>query len=409
MTAEQQSTRADTSTSRSPHPFPWFRILVLGFAWFLAVAIELGPAGLLNAIADDLGVSVAAAGTLTTFYALGNALLVLPLTALALRFGRRPVLMIVMTALTVSTAAVALAPDLFLADAGRFVGGASYALICTLFPAVIIRIAGPGNAGKAITIAFTATSRGIAFGAPLTSLIGASTGWRPAFLGAAALVAVAGALMWFVIPRVREHSEETLGLVRTARLPGVLRVAFGWALVMLAHFVVLTYIDVYLEDLGAPGIITSIALSVSGVGGIVGTLLIGRISRRSFRVALLVAPLTVALGLVVFLLGGDVIGVVLAGVLLWGSGVAAVVVVYQQGLLLTGARAPETATSIGVLLTQVGFAVGASVGGLTIETAGIRAVPIVALVFVAASIAIAWTLKPTIERAQREELQQRDA
>src|SRR3954463_5317150 len=73
-------------------PFPWLPILVLGFAWFLAVAIELSPAGLLGAIAADLDVSVVAVGTMTTFYALGNALLVLPLTSLAIRFARRTAL-----------------------------------------------------------------------------------------------------------------------------------------------------------------------------------------------------------------------------------------------------------------------------------------------------------------------------
>lgn len=395
------TTAADVSVRPVPnrHPFPWLPVLILGFAWFLAVAIELGPAGLLNDIAADLEVSIAAAGTLTTFYALGNALLVLPLTAFALRFARRPVLVIVMAALTASTAAVALAPNLLLADAGRFIGGASYALICTLFPAVVIRIAGPGNAGKAITVVFTATSLGTAFGAPLASLVGTATGWRPTFLGAALLVAVAGILMWFVVPRVREHVDETLGLIRTARLPGVMRVASGWSLVMLAHFVVLTYIDAYLEDLGVPRYVTSIALSLTGIGGIIGTLLIGPVSRRSFFAALVVTPITVAIGFVVLIVGGDAIGVVLTGVALWGIGLAAMVVVYQQGLLLTGARAPETATSIGVLLAQAGFAVGATVGGVTIETLGIRAVPVVALAFVLASVAIAVTLRATVARA----------
>ena len=59
----------------APTRFPWAQILVLGFAWFLAVAIELSPAGLLGGIAADLNISTAAAGTLHTSYALGNAIL----------------------------------------------------------------------------------------------------------------------------------------------------------------------------------------------------------------------------------------------------------------------------------------------------------------------------------------------
>ena len=390
-----------TTTTRSSAPFPWAPVSVLGFAWFLAVSIELSPAGLLIGIAGDLGVSIAAAGTLTTFFALGNALLVLPLTSLALRFARRPVLTVVMALLALSTAVVALTPDLAVAGVSRFVGGACYALICTLFPAIVLRVAGPGHARRAITVVFTATTLGTALGAPLASLLGAVTGWRPVFLGAALLVVVAGVLLWFVIPSVREHVEEGLGLVRTARLPGVLRVAIGWSLVMLAHFIALTYLDAYLADLGVPRSVTGVALALTGAGGIIGTLLIGRVTRRTLAPALLLAPSLVVLGFIVLASAGGAVGVILAGTTLWGAGVAATVVAYQQALLLTGARAPETATSIGVLLAQAGFAVGATIGGVTIETIGIRAIPLVAPAFVLVSIVIALTLLPTISRAER--------
>jgi predicted MFS family arabinose efflux permease len=76
-------------------------------------------------------------------------------------------------------------------------------------------------------------------------------------------------------------------------------------------------------------------------------------------------------------------------------------VVYQQAILLTGARAPESATSIGVLLAQAGFAAGATVGGLSINAFGIRSIPATALVFVIGSITIAATLRPVITQAQQ--------
>lgn len=342
--------------------------------------------------------SLAAAGTLTTFYAFGNALLVLPLTAYAVRYARRSTLMVVMAALAAGTVIVAFAPTLLIADAGRFLGGAAYALVCTLFPAVVIRIAGAGNAVKAMTVVFTATSLGVAFGDPLAALTGNAFGWRTAFLGAAVLVLVAGLLLSFVIPHIRENTHESLTLNQAARLPGVLRVAIAWALVMLAHFVVLTYIDAYLDHLGAPRYLTSLALVVIGAGGIIGTLLIGQIASRSLFAALVTAPVTVAAGIVVLFAGAGNVIVALTGVALWGVGLAAAVVVYQQAILLTGARAPERATSIGVLLAQAGFAAGATVGGLSINAFGIEALPLIALVFVIASIAIATTLRPVLRR-----------
>lgn len=166
-TRDERTLPAGASAGRMPQaePFPWLPVLVLGFTWFLAVAIELSPAGLLGAIAADLDVSVVAVGTMTTFFALGNALLVLPLTALAIRFARRTALNVVMVDFVASNLVVAFAPTIVTADIGRFLGGAAYAVICTLFPAVVIGIAGPRQAGKAITIVFTATSLGAALGA----------------------------------------------------------------------------------------------------------------------------------------------------------------------------------------------------------------------------------------------------
>jgi predicted MFS family arabinose efflux permease len=383
----------------APTRFPWAPILVLGFAWFLAVAIELSPAGLLGGIAADLNISTAAAGTLTTFYALGNAILVLPLTALALRFSRRSALNVVMVAFVASNVIVAVAPTLAVADAGRFLGGACYALICTLFPAVAVRISGPRHAGKAITVVFAATSLGVALGAPLASLAGNAFGWRVTFLASAALALIAGVLMSFTVPAVRERQAKGLSLIQTARLPGVMRVAIGWALVMLAHFVVLTYIDAYLEDLGVPKYITSVTLFLIGASGLVGTILIGRVSSRSAYAALLSAPVTVAVGFVVLFFSGGNLAVVLIAVALWGLGVAAAVVVYQQAVLLTGRRAPETATSIGVLLAQAGFAVGATVGGVTLDSFGVATIPLVALAFVVGSIIIATPLRNTMHNA----------
>jgi predicted MFS family arabinose efflux permease len=273
-------------------------------------------------------------------------------------------------------------------------------LICTLFPAVVVRITGPRMAARGITVVFTATSLGAAFGAPLASIVGNALGWRVTFVAAAALALVAGVLMSFSLPRGRSTPSKSLSLLETVRLPGVLRTAVAWSLVMLANFVVLTYIQAYLEAFEVPAYMTSVSLFLVGAGGIIGTLLVGRISGRSTYAALVITPALVGAGFVLLLLGGSNLAIVIAAIAIWGIGIAATVVIYQQVILLTGARAPESATSIGVLLAQAGFAAGASVGGGTIELLGVRAIPLVALAFVLGSIAIALTLRRTVHTAE---------
>jgi predicted MFS family arabinose efflux permease len=213
------------------------------------------------------------------------------------------------------------------------------------------------------------------------------------------LVLIAGILMSFVIPDIRESTHESLTLAQAARLPGVLRVAIGWALVMLAHFVVLTTSTPTSNSSAHPATSPASPCPSSGTG-IIGTLFIGRVASRSIFAALIAAPITVAAGFIVLFLGGGSVIVALTGVALWGIGIAAAVVVYQQAILRTWSRAPEKATSIGVLLAQTGFAAGAAVGGLSINAVGIASLPLVALAFVLGSIVIAITLRPVLRRAR---------
>jgi predicted MFS family arabinose efflux permease len=390
--------------------FPWLPILALGLAGFLGLTVELSPAGLLNAIATDLDASLAAVGTLTTFFALGNALLVLPLTALAMRFGRRTALVAVMVVFVISNVLVAVAPSIVVADIGRFIGGASFALQCALIPAVAVRSAGERHAVRAMSIVLGANTLGITLGAPLASIVGMAAGWRLTFIAAAVVAIVVGILLSLTIPQIHSAAEGRVSLLEAARLPGVVRVCLAWALLMLGHFVVLTYIDAYLEQLGIPAYVTSISLFVLGIGGILGIMLIGRIAKKSEPAALVVAPAAVAVALGLLATGTAALPVVLAAIAIWGVGFSGTILIAQQTILLLGRRAPETSMSIGILLAQVGFALGATIGGFAITFFGITTIPLVAVIFVLGAVALALSLRSTVRQAARDrELEGRPA
>lgn len=391
-----------TAPTTTPERFPWLPILALGLAGFLGLTVELSPAGLLNAIATDLDASLAAVGTLTTFFALGNALLVLPLTALAMRFSRRTALVAVMVVFILSNVIVAVAPSIVTADIGRFISGASFAVQCALIPAVAVHIAGPHHAVRAMSIVLGANTLGITLGAPLASIVGMAAGWRLTFILAAGIALLVGVLLAFTIPQIRSAPEGRVSLLQAARLPGVVRVCAAWALLMLGHFVVLTYIDAYLEELGIPAYVTSISLFVLGVGGILGIMLIGRISKTSESAALVVAPVAVAIALGLLATGVSALPVVLVAIAIWGIGFSGTILIAQQTILLLGRRAPETSMSIGILLAQVGFALGATIGGLVITYFGITTIPVVAVVFVLGAIALALSLRSTVRQAAQD-------
>lgn len=393
------------TSSPAPAPagrFPWLVILVLASAGFLALTVELSPAGLLNQMAPGLNTSVAAAGSLTALYSLGNAILALPLTSLAVRFSRRLALTGALLVFVAGNVLVVVSSGLAPALLGRFVSGGAHGLLMSLGPAVAIGVAGLRHERRALSIVVGANTVGIALGAPLASLVGTMLGWRTTFAGAALLALVCMVLLAVKIPAMPAERAQQMPLIHALRQPGVLRIGAGWMLMMVGYMAVITYIDPYLSALGAPPLLTSLALFVFGSGGAVGVWLGGRIAIRSRLVALVSMPLLMAASLLVMSFGFTGTGLLLALLLVWGVGFSGLVLVWQQTLLLVGHRSPEKSMGIGVVLTQAGMALGAAVGGLVLDRFGVLATPLLGAVITVATLALLLGIRPILAAAEAE-------
>lgn len=374
-----------TAAGRREH-FPLFTVIVLAFTGFLSLTTELLPAGLLTQIGPDLNVTVGVAGLMTSAYALGNVITVIPLTRVAIRLPRRTALVLIVLLFVISNLAVVFAPNITLAVIGRFVGGAAHGLIWALLPAVVQRLGGTRYVGRAMTIVFTANSLALALGAPLSSLLGNSLGWRMAFLVAAAVALVIAIILAAVVPHMHSENAEHVPLHRAAMLPGAMRVCIAWALVMLGHFAMLTYIAPYLERLGVGDGIVSVSLFVLGAAGIVGVWIGGRVGQHSLIAGLIGSPVLIAVAFIALLVAPSSIPIIVVILVVWGMGFSGTVLLYQQAVLATGRRAPETVTSISVVLSQLGIALGATAGGIGVEVFGVRWLPLIGLIFAAVAL-----------------------
>ncbi|MCP3425237.1 MFS transporter [Rothia sp. AR01] len=392
------STMTRTGTER----FPWLAILVLASAGFLALAVELSPAGLLNQMAPGLNMNIAAAGSLTALYSLGNAILALPLTSLALRFSRRFSLTATLLVFVIGNILVVVASDLMPALVGRFISGGAHGLLMSLAPAVAVGMAGLTHERRALSIVIGANTVGIALGAPLASFVGTTLGWQATFIGAAAVALVCAVLLAAKIPPMRAESTQQMPLIQALRQPGVLRMGGGWGLLMLAYMSVITFIDPYLAALGAPPLLTSLSLLFFGGAGLVGIWLGGQIATRSRLAALITMPVFMAVALLGLSFGITSIPVVLILLLVWGVGFSGLVMVWQQTLLLVGHRSPEKSMSIGVVLTQLGMAAGAALGGVILDSFGVLATPLVGAIVTAATLLLLIGIKPILTTAETE-------
>ncbi|MFE4834496.1 MFS transporter [Arthrobacter sp. NPDC056691] len=367
-------------------------LVVLSLCGFTSVTTELLPSGLLTGIAADLGAGIAAAGFLTSAYAAAIVVTVLPLTRLTLRVPRRVLFAAILGIFAAANILVTFSPALPVAITGRVLAGTAHGLLWATVAPTVARITNPGHAPRAMAIVFAGTSLGLAAGAPLGTLLGQILGWRAAFLILAGVSVVLAALAFLTIPKVNPDTRRPLSIARAVRLPGVGLIIGGWAVMLLAHFAVLTYIAPYLERVGL-GQMVGAGLAVLGTAGLLGVALAGRVPRRGLFVGLLAAPLLLVAGLLGLSVLPLNLAVAVALLGIWGIGYSAAAVFDQQVVLIVGHDAPDTVTSVSVVAIQLGIALGAALGGLTVDTLGVVWVPLTGAIFAAGSVALRMGLR----------------
>ena len=257
-------------------------LTVLGAATFIGVSTEVLPVGLLPQISADLSVSEAVAGLTVTGYALVVALSATPLTVLTARWNRRRLLLTVLSVYAVANALAAVAPTFAVLLVARAVGGLCHGVFWSMNTGYAVRLVPEDQVGRATGAVFTGSALAVAVGLPLATAAGQAFGWRITTMGAAVITVAIALSARILLPPLKGLAtpatrHRITGPVRAALArPGVRAVAAITGLIVLGLYVFFSYISVYLGDLGLPGPAVSAALLAYGVGGVVGTVLLGR-------------------------------------------------------------------------------------------------------------------------------------
>ena len=188
---------------------------------FVTGSAELLTAGLLPPISPGLGVSVAAAGSLFSAYALGLAIGGPLLTAATIRLDRRPVLVGSMALFAIMVLAPAVLPHFGWFVATRLVAGALQGLFLAAAFTTATAVVSPERVGRALAVVIAGFSISTVLGLPLGVLVGSVLGWRGALLMVGGFALVATGLLVAVIPSV--PGSRLSGTERAAARPGPAR------------------------------------------------------------------------------------------------------------------------------------------------------------------------------------------
>ncbi|QCR43468.1 MFS transporter [Curtobacterium sp. SGAir0471] len=351
--------------------------------------------GLLPQVAASLHVPTAAAGQLTTLFALVYAVGSPVIATATGNWDRRRLLLLGMVVFAVGVGLQAVGPTFAVVAAGRAIA----ALGAAAFQATAYGTAGllsdDEHRPRTLAVVAGGSSVAIVAGLPFGILVGQVWGWRGAMVVLLAL-AVVTAVSTSMLPSV--HAPRLLFRQRVAVLRDgrVLRVLIGTVLVMTPGFLVLAFVPIIVTGTGNWTVILVLAY---GVGQVAGTAVAPRVIRwMSARLTVAVAAVLVLVGCVALgALRSAPVGAAVAMAVL-GIGVGLAVVPQQARLFTTVPRIAAVAVGLNGSAIYCGSALGAALGGVALTFGGAEA-----LAFTAAAIALVATVAVVALKVERPE------
>ncbi|MGH1550001.1 MFS transporter [Leifsonia poae] len=344
-------------------------LIALALGGFGIGLTEFVIAGLLPEVAADFHVDEAAAGWLISGYALAVVVGALGLTAAATRIPRKAALLGLMVLFIAGNLLSALAPSYGVMLGGRVLAALCHGAFFGIGSVVAAGLVAPEKQARAIAVMFTGLTAANVLGVPFGTLLGQALGWRSTFwaitvIGVVALIGIA-----ILVPR-SAADRPTAGLRGELSAFRSGQVWLSLAATVLGFggmFGAFTYIAYTLTGVsGFPSAAVPWLLILFGLGLFAGNWVGGRLADRSIDRTLLWLLAALAVVLVAFaLVAGLPVGAVIALVLMGAFGFATVPAL-QLRVLSYASHAPTLASGANIAAFNLGNALGAWLGGLTI-------------------------------------------
>ncbi|MFJ4221258.1 MFS transporter [Curtobacterium luteum] len=343
-------------------------LIALALGGFGIGLTEFVITGLLPEVAADYGVTETTAGWLVTGYALAVVVGALGLTAATTRLPRKQVLVGLLVLFVVGNTLSAAAPTYGVMMLGRVVAALCHGAFFGIGSVVASNMVTRERRASAVALMFTGLTASNVLGVPFGTFLGQALGWRATFWAIAVIGVVALVGVLVLVPAVRQA--ETPSLVREL---GAFRSGQVWlslGITVLGYggmFGAFTYIAYTLTSVsGFASSTVPWLLVVFGIGLFVGNFVGGKAAARSIDGTLLVvlSALTVVLALFAVVATSPVLTVV--ALVLMGAFGFATVPALQTRVMLHADHAPTLASGANIAAFNLGNALGAWIGGLTI-------------------------------------------
>jgi DHA1 family inner membrane transport protein len=352
-------------------------LLALALGGFGIGVTEFVTMGLLPNIAQDLlpadyavdpEAANASAGMLVSAYALGVVVGAPTIAALAARWSRKRLLIVLVSVFVAGNLLSALLPSFGLVLVARFVSALPHGAYFGIASLVAASLMGPGNRARGVSFVLGGLTIANVVGVPAGTFLGQALGWRATYVFVAVVFALALVAIVLTVPyrpgdRTASMRTELRALTRLQvwLTLGVASIGFG------GLFAVYTYIAPVVTDVtGLDAGFVPWVLVVFGVGMTIGNVLSGWLTDRSVKRSLTISLIVLGLSVVGFALTASTVPGLLVFIFLLGGSVGACSPAIQTRLMDVAHDAQSFAAALNHSALNIGNSLGAFLGGLVI-------------------------------------------
>ncbi|WP_240418629.1 MFS transporter [Paenibacillus periandrae] len=387
-----------------------WKIYMLAIVSFLVGTSEFIIAGILDKVAADSGVSVAAAGQLITVFSLAYAFGTPFLMAVTARVERRKLLLYSLAVFVIGNGIAVAIPGFDFLIGSRIILALSTGVFVVTALTVAAKLAPPEKQGSAIATLVMGFSTSLIIGVPLGRVVASVYNWKMIFGGIGVLGLLAILIIAYVIPRTDGEApvplRKQLALLKEPRIAVALSITFFW---ISGYAIAYTYISPFLltiTGMSEQGV--SAGLFAFGIASLIGSKFGGFSTDKWGVPRTLISGMTLhTVALILLSLAAHSPAIVFPLLMLWSFAAWSSGPTQQYHLISLAPEASGIMLSLNSSVLQLAMAAGAGIGGVIVEKASLSSISWIgaAGVAVAAGTAVA-SLGLSRSHSRRKALQQ---
>lgn len=345
------------------------KIYILALISFLVGTSQYIISGILDKMADALGVSIGAAGQLITVFSLTYAIGTPILMVLTSKMERRKLLIYTLFVFIVGNLLSVIVPGYGLFMIARIIMALSTGVAVVTVLSIAAKIAPANKKASSIATVVMGFTASLIIGVPIGRFITSTYGWKFVFIGIALLVLFVIFIVINTIPKMNGDAsiplKRQIAMFKKPKIALALSITF---FLMTGYAIIFTYLSPFLVNtVGMSDHLLSITFLVLGVASLFGSKLGGLSADKKGVIFTLKRGLLVNLtSLVVlsFISHSNIAVFIILTVwsfAAWSSGAT-----QQYNLATISPESSDVLLGLNQSMMQLGFAFGAGLGGVIV-------------------------------------------